>query len=104
MLTAQLIRSGVEGTVRHRVVNLSAAGACLTNPDGLRPDETVLVSIGHVENAVADMVWVHGGLCGLRFREPIDVAAARKPRPGFTPMAPARGWLAELPDPYRRAP
>jgi len=46
---------------------------------------------------------VRGGLAGLRFHKPIDVAQARLRRSaGDVVTPPAAGWLAELNDPYAK--
>jgi len=46
---------------------------------------------------------VRGGLAGLRFHKPIDVAQARLRRgAGDVVTPPAAGWLAELNDFYAK--
>ena len=87
----------------HRVVNLSATGVCIAQPAGLATGAMVAVSIGRVDHAPADIIWVRGGLAGLRFRRPIDLPKARMRRVGGAPTTPpGAGWLRDLGDAYRR--
>lgn len=101
MLRAEIFREGTRDATQHRVLNLSATGLCVAARDEFTPDSAVAVSIGQVEHAAADVVWVRAGKAGLRFREPLDVAAARRPRVGDAALPPAAGWMAELNSPYR---
>jgi hypothetical protein len=102
MLGADLFRMGTAVPSRHRVANISATGLCIAQADAITPQETVVVSVGQVEQAVADVIWVEGGLAGLSFQSPIDLHAARLRRRGTPPPTPAAGWMAELNDSYRR--
>lgn len=104
ILRAEIFRMGEAEPTLHRVLNLSATGLCIAAPAGLTPKAAVVVSIGQVEQVSADTVWVRNGTAGLRFHEPVDLAAARKPRSGGARPAPAAGWLAELNSPYDRGP
>jgi hypothetical protein len=101
MLSAHVFRAGQTASTRHRALNLSSSGLCIAQPDGLAPGDRLLVTLGQVDHAVAVVVWIRGGLAGLRFDAPIDVAAARLRRADCVVAAPVAGWLAALPDPYR---
>ena len=102
MLTTHVFTMGAAEPSTHRVINLSATGVCIAQPAGLQPDTIVAVSIGQIDHAAADIVWVRGGLAGLKFRRPIDLAAARTRRASGSVMAaPGAGWLGDLTDAYR---
>ncbi|WP_140872473.1 PilZ domain-containing protein [Sphingomonas oligophenolica] len=102
MLRASIFRNGDSDASDHRVVNVSETGLCVAQVLNLAVNTIVVVTIGLVEHAPADVVWVEAGLAGLSFHAPIDLAAARRrnARSG-TPAAPASGWMAELSSPYR---
>ncbi|KQN31473.1 PilZ domain-containing protein [Sphingomonas sp. Leaf38] len=103
MLKADLFRLDRTDADSHRVTNISETGLCIVQPDGLAVGSVVVVAIGQVQSAAADVVWVRGGLAGLKFHKAIDVARARLRRgAGDTVTPPAAGWLAALNDPYAR--
>lgn len=104
--TSVMLRAFVFGTdgkapSEHRVVNVSDSGLCIGQAERLRAGTIVVVNIGMVEHAPADIVWVDSGLAGLKFHEEIDVAAARtRNKDARSSHAPAAGWMAELRSPY----
>ncbi len=103
MLKADVFRLNHSAAESHRVTNISETGICIVQPDGLVVGSVVIVAIGQVQSAPADVVWVRGGLAGLKFHTPIDVARARSRRGADEKVTPpAAGWLAELNNPYER--
>lgn len=104
MLRAQLFRVGDSASSDHRVVNVSETGLCIAQVADLAVDTIVVVTIGQVEHAPADVIWVEAGLAGLSFHTPIDLAAARMRRARSSAVSPpAAGWMAELSSPYRHS-
>jgi len=103
MLRADIFRLNRTGAESHRVTNISETGLCIVQADALEVGSAVVVAIGQIAPVAADVVWVRGGLAGLRFHKPIDVAQARLRRSaGDVVTPPAAGWLAELNDPYAK--
>ncbi|MGA1798015.1 PilZ domain-containing protein [Sphingomonas sp. 4RDLI-65] len=103
MLSTELFRAGRAASSPHRVTNISETGICIAQPGDLIVGSVVVVTIGRIEQVVAEVVWVRSGLAGLRFQAPIDVAEARARRPaGYRSIAPSAGWLAALNDPYAK--
>jgi len=103
MLRAQIFAVGDQDASDHRVVNVSETGLCIAQAADLVAESIVVVSIGSVEHAPADVVWVESGLAGLKFHEPIDVQEARKRNPNAASARPPKsGWMAELRSPYGR--
>lgn len=103
MLRADVFRLNRPNAESHRVTNISETGLCIVQAEALEVGSVVVVAIGQIEPIAADVVWVRGGLGGLRFHKPIDVARARLRRSAGDPLAPpAAGWLAELNDPYAK--
>ena len=102
MLRATVFARDTGKATEHRVVNVSDTGLCIGQAEHLKPDHIVVVTIGAVEHAPADIIWVDSGLAGLEFHQPIDVAAARnRTKSAGAAIAPAAGWMAELSSPYR---
>lgn len=90
-LLAEVVGVGEGGPAqRHRVRNVSEQGACIEGYEGLVAGARLIVSIGMVERIHAEVKWVRGGLAGLRFAQPIDVAQARKRPPKS--LDPREGW------------
>lgn len=100
MLRAQITGDDGEPT-RHRVVNLSATGLCVTHADLLTEGMTVQVTVGAARPVAAAVIWAHAGLAGLRLARPIDTAAARQ-RGGASDVVPSAGWVSRIDDAYRR--
>jgi hypothetical protein len=84
----------------HRVINVSETGACLAKVNNFLLDSIVAVTIGGVEHAAADIVWLEAGFAGLKFHSPIDLEVARSRRAPGKRHAPAAGWIASLSSPY----
>ncbi len=101
MLMAQMWRAGGAAPEKHRVLNLSATGICISRPEGLAVPDSVTLLLGRADPAAAEVVWVRGGLAGLRFAEPIDMVAARAKVPTVT--APRTGWMADAVNPYLKS-
>lgn len=101
MLRAQVRDANDGAPSAHRVVNISATGLCLTDGAALTTGTGVLVTVGAAAAVPAEVVWVHGGLAGLRLRAAIDMAAARR-RPATAANAPSAGWMTHIDSPYRR--
>lgn len=103
MLSAMIFGLNRTAGEAHRVTNISETGLCVVQAGAIDEGSVVVVTIGQVEQAPADVVWVRAGLAGLKFHRPIDVQRARLRRvAGQVLAAPAAGWLAELNDPYGR--
>ena len=101
MLSADVFRVDRDGASQHRVTNISETGLCIAQAGDFAAGTVVVVAIGSVAQAAANVVWVRSGLAGLAFQKPIDVAEARRRRAsGSILRAPAAGWLAELNSPY----
>ena len=77
MLTAEVRRSGNPTTTKHLLRDLSSRGARLNNAGSFRAGETILVSVGDLQDASATIVWASNETAGLRFSEAIDPALAR---------------------------
>jgi hypothetical protein len=93
-LTAELVGFGGGGPTVHRVRNISPHGACIDRAEQRRRGETVAISIGHVADVGATVVWVDRGLAGLRFAHRIALEQARAraaipPKPTGTALGPA---------------
>jgi len=102
MLSADVFRVDQEGASQHRVTNISETGLCIAQAGDLVAGTVVVVAIGSVAPAAANVVWVRSGLAGLAFQKPIDVSEARRRRAsGSTLRPPAAGWLTELNSPYK---
>lgn len=102
MLSAELFRVDRPTASQHRVTNISETGICIAQAGDLENGTVVVVSLGRIEHAAADVVWVRSGLAGLRFQTPIDVAQARLRRATDRVVPPpAAGWLTDLNNPYR---
>lgn len=102
MLSATVFRLN-RASEPHRVTNISETGLCIVQAGAFDVGSVVVVTIGQVEQAPAEVVWVRSGLAGLKFRTPIDVQRARTRRvAGQAAAPPSAGWLAELNDPYSR--
>lgn len=101
MLSARVHRPDRTVASAHRVLNLSATGLGLSPADGLDVGMVVTVSVGQIALAVADVVRVANDRAGVRFRQPVDPAAARSRRIGDEPSPPTGGWLAEMQNVHR---
>lgn len=103
MLSADVVRSEGSQPTQHRVLNVSKSGVCIAKPVGLVADMPVMVSLGRVDHVAARVKWVRNDRAGLRFDEPIDLAAARQRRPGNAgPPPPTSGWMAAADERFRR--
>jgi hypothetical protein len=58
------------------VRNLSADGACIDRADLFCAGETLVVTIGSIEEVAAQVRWTRSGLAGLKFTQPIDIGKA----------------------------
>lgn len=110
LLGAEICGFGGGAPTKHRVKDLSVAGAKVDRAGMLRPGATVLVSVGVLKAIGATVVWVKDDLAGLRFAETIDPDAARskaiiappKPRPALAiDRGATAGWIRDLNSPYR---
>jgi len=111
LLGAEICGFGGGAPTKHRVKDLSVAGAKVDRAGMLRPGATVLVSVGVLKAIGATVIWVKDDLAGLRFAETIDPDAARSkaiiapPKPRPTTVADrgaTAGWIRDLNSPYRR--
>ena len=99
MMRAQVWMPGARTPTDHRIRNLSLSGACITVPAWLKRGDAIRVTVGHVHDVDATVMWVAGDQAGIRFDRPIDLAAARRARgPGVA----QGGWMGEINDFYRR--
>ncbi len=98
-----ILRAAIEVdgvTVERRVRNLSVRGACVDNDGDLMVGSTVRVTMGQLEEMVAEVMWAKPALAGLRFRRIVDLEAARKPRGRGTGTS--AGWMTEVNHAYRK--
>ncbi|MFD1787404.1 PilZ domain-containing protein [Sphingomonas floccifaciens] len=102
MLSGILHRHNRPAPTTHRVVNLSATGARLTGVEGMKVGEVVAITIGMVDNALAEVVRVEDNSVAIRFGDPIDVDQARIRRTTGTSVIPKAGWLADMQNAYHR--
>lgn len=111
LLGAEICGFGGGAPTKHRVKDLSVAGAKVDRAGMLRPGATVLVSVGVLKAIGATVIWVKDDQAGLRFAETIDPDAARskaiiappKPRPTtVVDRGATAGWIRDLNSPYRR--
>lgn len=99
MMRALVWMPGARTPTEHRIRNLSISGACMVQPAWLKRGDTVRITIGHVHDVDAEVMWVANGTAGIRFDRPIDLAAARRSSgPGIVQS----GWMGEINDFYRR--
>lgn len=102
MLNAGIARPGTAAATRHRVLNISDTGLCVAAAGMFVLGDEVIVTVGQIDRAAAQVMWVRGGIAGLAFREPTDAATARR-RPAPVAPGPNRaGWLAALQHEARR--
>ncbi|MBV9842416.1 MAG: PilZ domain-containing protein [Sphingomonadaceae bacterium] len=101
IIRAVVQADGVAATER-RVRNLSAHGACIDHAGDLRSGQSILLGIGAYEAVPAQVIWARDKVAGVRFRESIDLDHARQPRRNEAPEIIKTGWLANMPDPYKR--
>ncbi|MCW3848423.1 PilZ domain-containing protein [Sphingomonas sp. LB-2] len=99
MMRAQIWVPGARAPSDCRVRNLSLSGACIISPGRLRRGDAIRASIGHVEDVDAEVMWVTADAAGIRFEDPIDLAAARRSRSAGVAQA---GWIGGMNDFYRR--
>lgn len=76
-LSAEIMVFGSADITVHRVRNVSTTGVCVDKATALRKGQTVLITVGNLSAVGATVVWVEGGLAGLKFAQQIDPAAAR---------------------------
>lgn len=99
MMRAQVWMPGARTPTDHRIRNLSLSGACMVGTGWLKPGDRIRITVGHVHDIDAKVMWVAGDSAGIRFDRPIDLAAARRPRgPGVAQT----GWMGGMDDFYRR--
>jgi hypothetical protein len=99
MMRAQVWMPGARTPTDHRIRNLSPSGACIGTPGWLKRGDPIRVTIGHVFDVDATVMWVAEGQAGIRFDRPIDMAAARRSRSAGVA---AVGWMGGMNDAYRR--
>lgn len=88
-LSAVVTCFGQSAPTKHRVRNVSPHGACIDQADGLRAGQTVLVSVGLLEEVGATVQWVQAGQAGLKFATSIRPEAAKtRPKPTHV----QQGW------------
>lgn len=88
-LSAVVTGFGTGGPTTHRARNLSSNGVCVDKPQSLRQGQTVVVSIGLLEEVGATVQWVEAALAGLKFAHPISIDAAKtRPKPAHV----EQGW------------
>ena len=87
---------------RYVVRNLSASGACIAVEGGLEKGAALTVSMGRLDNIAAEVAWARGGLAGIRFLKPINVATARQRKRASVGADVQAGWVGARHDPYRR--
>lgn len=99
MMRASVWMPGARTPTDHRIRNLSPSGACIGDPAWLKRGDHIRVTVGHVHDVDATVMWVMDGLAGIRFDRPIDLAAARRTRSVGVAQT---GWMGEINDFYRR--
>lgn len=99
MMRAQVWMPGARTPGEFRIRNLSISGACISQPGRLKRGDSIRITIGHVEDVDATVMWATADTAGIRFDYPIDLAAARRSRgPGVAQA----GWMGGMSDFYRR--
>jgi len=99
MMRALVWMPGARMPSEHRIRNLSPSGACMAQPAWLKRGDTIRITIGHVHDADAEVMWVVQGAAGIRFERPINLAAARR---ASSPGVVQAGWMGGMNDFYRR--
>jgi len=92
---------GIVATER-RVRNLSAHGACIDHAGDLKSGQAISLAIGSYDALSAQVIWAREKVAGVRFRKSIDLDRARQPRKNVVPEIIKTGWLANMPNPYKR--
>jgi hypothetical protein len=100
ILKANVQSSGNPAGTERRVRNLSSHGACVDHDGELSAGENVVLFMGEVEDAVAEVMWATERLAGLRFERQVDLEAARRHRPAASNLR--SGWMANMNHAYRR--
>jgi hypothetical protein len=75
-LFAHVERFGAVEVSRHRVRDISPAGARIDSAANMRTHETIVIDVGSLCAVGAKVVWTEDGEAGLAFAEVIDVSAA----------------------------
>lgn len=99
MMRAQIWMPGARTPTDHRIRNLSPSGACMMQPGWLKRGDSIRISVGHVHDVDATVMWVQGEQAGIKFDRPIDLAAARRPSGAGVART---GWVGGMNDFYRR--
>jgi len=99
MLRAMVWTASARTPSEHRIRNLSLSGACILHSGKLTRGDRIRVTIGQAHDLDAVVMWVAEGAAGIRFEEPIDLAAARRSRSAGIAQA---GWIGGMRDVYRR--
>lgn len=82
-----------------RLVNISLTGARLAGVAGLRPGDVLRIDLGpDCQPRLAQVRWVNGSNCGLRFAHPLEARALAVIRKSVSAQAaPATGgWNLHL--------
>lgn len=93
-------RSAPDG-VERRVRNLSVSGACIDHVGELSAGESVMLIMGEVSDAAADVAWATERLAGIRFEHEVDLEAAKRHRAAAPTLR--SGWMADMNHAYRKA-
>jgi hypothetical protein len=99
MLRAQVWMPGARAPSDHRIRNLSLSGACIAMPGWLKRGDGIRVTVGHVHDVDATVMWVTSDQAGIRFEHPIDLAAARRSRGSGVVQT---GWMGQMSNAYRK--
>lgn len=116
LLAAEISESRNSAPTRHRVRDISAAGARVDAADSLAKGSNVVVTLGSLRGVAATVAWAQGGDAGLSFESeinpedarsrPANVTLARPLNPATPVTRPAArvtaGWAAHLNDPYKK--
>lgn len=99
MMRAEVWMPGARTPTDHRIRNLSPSGACLVQPGWLKRGDSIRVTVGHVHDVDAEVMWIADGQAGIKFDRSIDLTAARRPRGAGVASS---GWVGGMSDFYRR--
>jgi len=77
MMRAQVWMPGARTPSDHRIRNLSLSGACIGQPAWLKRGDTIRVTMGHVHDVDATVMWIAGDSCTRSTSPPRAAAGAR---------------------------
>ena len=91
MIILAIVHGPFGSESERRIRDLSATGACIEQSGNLIVGDEVALEVGALSGVPAKVVWVSESLAGIRFDDPIDLAAASRPR--MRAVTAASGWV-----------